>query len=449
MKRILVVLVVISGFVSVVLSVHDDVRKQFCGQRLSGYRKLNRTVKTGFDVETFSSDEDTFPWMVSIRMRDGSVNGTLLCAGVAVSPYVAMTSAHCLVGVQKSRLKIQDFGVENVIIHPDYVQGHPSHTHDLALVKIRESGTAGFQMFACLPEEGDDPVDDCQVADFIEHENALRILAHDIEFGPSVQCAEETPHLRGYLDNPDVILCSENVEPCSRFVTGPVFCPGGDSSNYALVGLSTDATNWCSVGAYTRLAKYSQWIIKGIRYLEGEPIFQRHQHSKNSGADDDGNYFQTAYNFRMPCTKGIHHRVFFFAKSQFLILQTSHKISHYSRYVSIIIDVTFWWLDDLFTFRKWFEYGWRNQQATMRIKFLWGKRSLLEFRRWLHVLVFETRLPKGKSIQKLPWMPLRSTLQSGVSYWFLRVFVSYFFFFRELLYLLSNGHGPSTCISMQ
>ena len=49
------------------------------------------------------------------------------------------------------------------------------------------------------------------------------ILGHDLSFGPSVFCAEETPHMRGYLDSPLNILCSANS--CSRFVQGPVFCP--------------------------------------------------------------------------------------------------------------------------------------------------------------------------------------------------------------------------------
>ena len=50
-----------------------------------------------------------------------------------------------------------------------------------------------------------------------------------------------------------------------------------------MVGLSTRAENWCSVGAYTRLARYSDWIYKSIEYLEGRPILQPRQ-QLNAGA---------------------------------------------------------------------------------------------------------------------------------------------------------------------
>ena len=43
---------------------------------------------------------------------------------------------------------------------------------------------------------------------------------------------------------------------------------------FSVVGLSTNADNWCSVGAYTRLARYSDWIYKSIEYFEGRPLLQ-------------------------------------------------------------------------------------------------------------------------------------------------------------------------------
>ena len=77
--------------------------------------------------------------------------------------------AHCVVGVQKTRLRAREFEVENLIVHPDYVDGHPSNQHDLAVLKTREEPrSTGFEMYACLPEEGDDPVDECQAADYFQ-----------------------------------------------------------------------------------------------------------------------------------------------------------------------------------------------------------------------------------------------------------------------------------------
>ena len=251
-----------------------DYRRASCGQRLSGIRTLNVTVKTEFSEDKFQSDYETFPWLVPLKLVDSDGSETRLCSAVAVSSYVALAPAHCVVGVTKSRLRIREFEAENIIAHPEYEDGHPSHQHDLAVIKVREiAGSTGFEMFACLPDPGDDPVDRCQVADYF---GSGTILGHDIEFGPSVFCADETPHLRGYLDSPSNILCS--AESCSRFVQGPVFCQ--DDKSYNVVGLSTNANNWCSVGAYTRLAKYSEWIDKTIEYLEGVPELDRNNHSE-------------------------------------------------------------------------------------------------------------------------------------------------------------------------
>ena len=47
------------------------------------------------------------------------------------------------------------------------------------------------------------------------------------------------------------------------------------SGSYVVAGLSTGANNWCSVGAYTRLARYSDWVTKTIEYLEGIPTIDR------------------------------------------------------------------------------------------------------------------------------------------------------------------------------
>ena len=48
------------------------------------------------------------------------------------------------------------------------------------------------------------------------------------------------------------------------------------------------AENWCSVGAYTRLARYSDWIYKSIEYLEGRPLLQpRQQLNAGANGDDD------------------------------------------------------------------------------------------------------------------------------------------------------------------
>ena len=58
--------------------------------------------------------------------------------------------------------------------------------------------------------------------------------------------------------------------------------------------LSTNADNWCSVGAYTRLARYSDWIYKSIEYLEGRPLLQPRKQLDSGEIDtNDEGWFVT------------------------------------------------------------------------------------------------------------------------------------------------------------
>ena len=54
-------------------------------------------------------DAETFPWLVSIGFMEqdnGAETPRLLCSGAAVSKFVVMAPAHCISGVQKSRVVI-------------------------------------------------------------------------------------------------------------------------------------------------------------------------------------------------------------------------------------------------------------------------------------------------------------------------------------------------------
>ena len=54
-------------------------------------------------------DAETFPWLVSIGFLEhdnGAETPRLLCSGAAVSKFVVMAPAHCISGVQKSRVVI-------------------------------------------------------------------------------------------------------------------------------------------------------------------------------------------------------------------------------------------------------------------------------------------------------------------------------------------------------
>ena len=69
-------------------------------------------------------------------------------------------------------------------------------------------------------------------------------------------------------------------------------------NRFSVVGLSTKADNWCNVGAYTRIAKYSDWVYKSIEYFEGRPLLQPRQQLNVPASDDDeeGKYFEMSKN---------------------------------------------------------------------------------------------------------------------------------------------------------
>ena len=197
------------------LNKHADVQQ--CGFRRSSLTKNNATQTTPFRVEHFRSHPETFPWIVKLvvttddvdeifssNSNDNNNNAQntqhlLLCTGAVVSEFVAVFPAHCISGQEKNRLRVvegdsttgasvddeevkfREFKLENIILHPDFVFKHPSHEHDLAVVKIRNSNRfGGFESkrVACLPEEDEDPVDHCQIANFFPDPESTSKVYH-------------------------------------------------------------------------------------------------------------------------------------------------------------------------------------------------------------------------------------------------------------------------------
>lgn len=230
-----------------------------CGLRHKEYTNLNITEKTPFNQELFENEAATFPWLAQIAMGDSS------CSGAFVSHSSLVVPAHCIAGHPKQEIKVLISGqdsilVENLIVHPDFNASHPASQYDLAVLKLYKSPMSFFNP-SCLPEVGDDPIDDCQVATWLDTE---QIVAHSLTFEPSMACLE-TPHLRGYIDSSENLVCS--AAQCHEQVQGPSFCK--IKGRYHLIGLPTNDNKWCQVGAWTRVARYSAWIKSTIEYLEG------------------------------------------------------------------------------------------------------------------------------------------------------------------------------------
>ena len=159
-----------------------------CGFRSYDAPLNNASQNLNFNVDHFRTAPETFPWIVKLVLtnpegRRGPVHETsnphlLLCTGAVISEFVALFPAHCISGNDEKRLEVvhpglwsgdRIFSVETIILHPDFVFKHPSHEHDLAVVKIQVDKVGnGFdtERQACLPEFDEDPVDRCQVANY-------------------------------------------------------------------------------------------------------------------------------------------------------------------------------------------------------------------------------------------------------------------------------------------
>ena len=70
---------------------------------------------------------------------------------------------------------------------------------------------------------------------------------------------------------------------CNRFVKGPAFCPSGPEGQFQVCGTNpfcdriaqvvsfpTEAAEWCTAGASTRLSTYTPWLVKTIEYFKNE-----------------------------------------------------------------------------------------------------------------------------------------------------------------------------------
>ena len=65
-------------------------------------------VHQGTQVES----RNTYPWLVNIRYKDGSLTtsgNNVLCGGVAISKDLILTATHCLIEAREPREKY-DFG---------------------------------------------------------------------------------------------------------------------------------------------------------------------------------------------------------------------------------------------------------------------------------------------------------------------------------------------------
>ena len=62
-------------------------------------------------------DAETFPWLVAVGFLDGEDGlPKLLCSAAAVSKFVVVAPAHCISGLQKSRIIISSNNYRYILL---------------------------------------------------------------------------------------------------------------------------------------------------------------------------------------------------------------------------------------------------------------------------------------------------------------------------------------------
>ena len=156
-------ILLLSAFAAAAPSVDSNSieAKRTCGVR-SIDLPANSSWTDDFATAGLRAQSGTFPWLAVLD------TDTQTCSGGFVSEHVVAVPAHCVSGVPAQEMRLREVNgaehkVESVVVHPKYKADHPSHQHDLALIKLEgvQSQGKGDYRTACLPKEGDDPVDHC------------------------------------------------------------------------------------------------------------------------------------------------------------------------------------------------------------------------------------------------------------------------------------------------
>ncbi|XP_063589303.1 neurotrypsin-like [Penaeus indicus] len=239
-----------------------------------------------------------FPWLVSLRRKENTGGGSLICGGSIISEDYILTAGHCL--KRRAELGIvvragdfnsrfvegsyeMEFEIDKAWVHERYRE-HDRFDNDIALIKIQRRNGRGFRfservMPVCLPSS-DASYDDlgaCKLVGWGERSFNAGATSRPREVTafvlPDLWCDNLYGGSASYTSSQ---VCSGestfSQSGCHGDSGGPLACL--TRGRYTLYGLLSSGSGCMSdsislPNTYTRIVKYLRWIQEKIASAEG------------------------------------------------------------------------------------------------------------------------------------------------------------------------------------
>ncbi|XP_068113990.1 hyaluronan-binding protein 2 isoform X2 [Hyperolius riggenbachi] len=231
------------------------------------------------------------PWLASLQLKTpirGYPNGHI-CGGTLISECWILTAAHCVnplpqatfwkvlmgkVDLKKNETSEQEFEVEKIIAHEDFIERTSSLHNDVALMKLKKvngrcAQETRFVKTACLPDREFSPGKVCDISGFgmTEKGYSSNLLEASVQVIPEINCTDPASYGK-FIDGS--MLCAGvnegGIDACQGDSGGPLACDRNGTTQVAGVVSWGDK---CGVknkpGVYAHVYRFIPWIEKTIR----------------------------------------------------------------------------------------------------------------------------------------------------------------------------------------